>query len=1202
MALPADSKLGPYQVISLLGAGGMGEVYLAHDPRLDRRVAIKLLPVHLASDTVARERLRREAMAAAALDHPFICKIFEIGENNGALFIVMEYVNGETLFARLRTGRLSQTEALRIAGEVAEALEEAHQVRFVHRDLKPTNLMLTRQGRVKVMDFGLAKRFGPEQVEENSATLTAASPALTELGAIIGTPDYMSPEQVKGAPIDQRSDLFSFGIILAELLTGAHPFRRSSWQETMSSILRDAPALASTGTAELPQGLMVLIRRLLAKAPEERYQSIREVRADMGRLATLAQVPEPASAIRIPLIGRDAERIELLRQMEDALAGRGSLAMIGGEPGIGKTHLIGEILAEARRRGAMAFIGHCYEMEGAPPYVPFVEMLEYGARVTPPDTFRYAVGDAAPEVAKLMPELRRMFPDIPPAIELPPEQQRRFLFNAYRDFIDRSARLTPIVAVFEDLHWTDEPTLLLLQHLAQTASTTPILMIGTYRDVELEVTRPFAKTLESLVRQKLATRISLRRLPVTGVEAMLAAMSGQTPPPSLARVVFEETEGNPFFVEEVFRHLAEEGKLFDEKGAWRAGLRVDQLQVPEGVRLVLGRRLDRLGEEARRVLTTAAVVGRSFSLRLLEDLENRQPDAALEAVEEAERAHLVVAEPAGRETRYRFVHELVRQTLSGALSLPRRQRLHGRVADAIERVYAASLDSHASVLSHHLYQAGAAADPDKTVQYLTLAAQRATASAAHEEALSHLDNALSLMEEERSGRMAELQVQRATALRSLARMPQAKEAYERAMALFDALGDKKRFAETALPLAWIHGWESRLDRACAILDNALDRLGPGQSPLHLLLLSTKAHCTSGSGDIDAALSLLADIEKLWEPSAEADLNGWIWASETHLHFHAMQLDLGMKACLRSIRAFEAAGDVWGQTECLFMKHLVPIQLGQLAVPESVFLDDLQRAERVGHQNSVWSCMFNLGLWHCAKGDLKAAEHAAREAVSYGRSFQLGWNFISEVFLGNVIFLLGQIEEAIERFRRVVDSEPPVNFYSGYAQACLASAMAQAGKPGALELLRATYPSLPRPGRTPSLGSWYSLAKVVPGLASLNCMEEAAALHPVAEQLVASGVLCSNDITLFRTVAGIAAACARNWSCAEEHHQTAMHQATSAPYVVAQPQARAWYAEMLLARKEPGDAARARGLLSQAVSQFESIGMPFHARRASARLA
>jgi predicted ATPase len=191
-------------------------------------------------------------------------------------------------------------------------------------------------------------------------------------------------------------------------------------------------------------------------------------------------------------------------------------------------------------------VGHCYEKEGSPPYVPFIEMLEYSARVAPRESFRHSLGDAAPEVARLMPELRRVYSDIPQPIELPPEQQRRFLFNAYREFVDRAARIAPIVAVFEDLHWADEPTLLLFSHLARAAATIPMLTIGTYRDMELDAARPFAEVLENLIREKLATRTSLRRLGLPDVQAILAALSGQAPPASLACIVFDATEGNPF--------------------------------------------------------------------------------------------------------------------------------------------------------------------------------------------------------------------------------------------------------------------------------------------------------------------------------------------------------------------------------------------------------------------------------------------------------------------------------------------------------------------------------------------------------------------------------------------------------------------------------------------------------------------------------
>ena len=180
--------------------------------------------------------------------------------------------------------------------------------------------------------------------------------------------------------------------------------------------------------------------------------------------------------------------------------------------------------------------------------------------------------------------------------------------------------------------------------------------------------------------------------------------------------MFRETEGNPFFVEEVYQHLSEEGKLFDASGAWKADLRVDTIEVPEGVRLVIGRRLDRLGAHARTVLTAAAVIGRTFPLDVVQACVDLSDDEVLDAIEEAERAQLVAADTSQRTARYGFVHELIRTTLVNGLSLPRRQRLHLKIADALERLRAASLDSHASVLAHHLYQAGAVADTNRTAQ------------------------------------------------------------------------------------------------------------------------------------------------------------------------------------------------------------------------------------------------------------------------------------------------------------------------------------------------------------------------------------------------------------------------------------------------------------------------------------------------------
>ena len=1198
MTLLAGDKLDRYEILAALGAGAMGEVYRAKDTKLGRQVAIKVLPGHLAADASARERLRREAVAAAALDHPYICKVFEIGEQGGTFFLVMEFIAGDTLHRRLRSGALPLPEALRISGEVAEALEEAHNHRFVHRDLKPANLMLTVGGHAKVMDFGLAKKFTATPLAEGASTATMADPSLTELGSAIGTPDYMSPEQLRGEALDQRSDLFSFGILLCDLLGSAHPFRRASTTETMAAILRDPPNLSG----DLPQGLMLLIRRLLAKSREERYQSMADVRADLDRLTATALAPEPQKQPedRIPLIGRDVERKELLRHLEDALAGGGSMVMIGGEPGIGKTHLITAILEEVRRRGAYANIGHCYEMEGAPPYVPFIEMLEHTARVAPKETFRLALGDAASEVAKLMPELRRMYPDIPPPIQLPPEQQRRFLFNAYREFIERAAKVTPIVHVFEDLHWADEPTLLLLQHLGPMLSTTPMLVIGTYRDVELDVNRPFAKTLETLLRQKQATRMTLRRLPLGGVGSMLAAMSGQTPPPSLARVVFEQTEGNPFFVEEVFRHLSEEGRLFDETGKWRQGLRVDQLQVPEGVRLVLGRRLERLGEDARRALTTGAVIGRSFSLRLLEELENKQPDAALDAVEEAERAHIVVAEPAGRDTRYRFVHELIRQTLAETLSLPRRQRLHGRVADAIERVYSANLDTHAPSLAHHLYQAGAAADPEKTTAYLMLAAQQARAGAAHEEALAHLENALAICEGETGIRVGEMMEQRAAALDGIGRTAEAADAYAKAIALFESAGAVARAAGASLALTMLQVWHVELAAAKRTAERALERLGSADPHLRMSLLQARAGVLSVSGDATTAVSLLEEARALREATEGPRLTLACDQMEAHSRWQMMQWEQAVTVGRRTSETYRAMGDLWTASDAEPFVGLETF-LGRTAEAAEGLAASLARAEKVGHHGSIWGAKWLGTFLSAARGDPKVAGQASEDAWNFGEANQQEWNFCIDTSRGQYAFLRGEFAEA-ERWFRYRPENGEKTFMSGWAESSLFAALAETNDYRAWKAWTEHRWKSPRIGQPNPNGAWLALERSVIGLAWLGKREEVAALRPLSEALVLTGAWAFSYLSPFRTAAGIAAASAGDWSAAEQHHLTAIHQTDTAPYRISQPTAREWYAAMLLDRNAPGDAAKARGLLSEALAMYESMGMPFHANRTSGRLA
>ncbi|MFZ2054565.1 MAG: protein kinase [Candidatus Aminicenantales bacterium] len=277
---PGD-KINHYELIRLLGAGGMGEVYLARDAILDRKVALKFLPEEIEKDPHTRERFIHEAKAAAALDHPFICKVYETGESKGKAYIAMEYVEGQTLKTTLEKGSLPLRDAIQLTLEIAEAIEHAHAKGIVHRDLKPANIMCTPQGHAKVMDFGLAKRILPKGEAEISRTLTQAT--FSEQGAIRGTISYMSPEQARGDQIDGRSDIFSLGIIIYEMISGKHPFSKPSPIETLTAILRDQMPAPHIKPKAVNPVLNPILRKALAKNPDERYANISDFVADLRK-------------------------------------------------------------------------------------------------------------------------------------------------------------------------------------------------------------------------------------------------------------------------------------------------------------------------------------------------------------------------------------------------------------------------------------------------------------------------------------------------------------------------------------------------------------------------------------------------------------------------------------------------------------------------------------------------------------------------------------------------------------------------------------------------------------------------------------------------------------------------------------------------------------------------------------------------------
>src|ERR1700733_7971002 len=290
MSLSTGERLGPYEIYGLIGKGGMGEVYRARDTRLDRTVAIKVLPAEFSAQEERLRRFEQEAQVLGALNHPNLLAIHDVGAQNGTHFLVSELLEGESLRQRLQEGALPLRKAMELAVQIAKGLAAAHEKGIVHRDIKPDNIFLTRDGRAKILDFGLAKQSGAAGNGEN-ATITAVA---TQPGVVLGTAGYMSPEQVRGKPADARSDIFSFGAILYEMVAGLRAFHGDSSVETMNAILKEDPPPIS---GNIPLAIERVIRRCLEKAPEERFQSARDLSFALEALAAPSSTSTREAAI-----------------------------------------------------------------------------------------------------------------------------------------------------------------------------------------------------------------------------------------------------------------------------------------------------------------------------------------------------------------------------------------------------------------------------------------------------------------------------------------------------------------------------------------------------------------------------------------------------------------------------------------------------------------------------------------------------------------------------------------------------------------------------------------------------------------------------------------------------------------------------------------------------------------------------------------
>lgn len=402
-----------------------------------------------------------------------------------------------------------------------------------------------------------------------------------------------------------------------------------------------------------------------------------------------------------PFIGRSSELATLQARFNAAIAGRGGVALVAGEPGIGKTRLVRAFTDNAAKQGALVLWGRCYEGDWAPPFAPWVEAIGEFVRGATPERVRDALGLGAPQgassLATIVPEIVPLVANLPAPIALDPDEERIRLYDTVVRLLLRLAESQPLVIVLDDLHWADRATLDLLRHVVYFASHSQLLIVGTYRDLELGPDHPLTAILPVLRREAGAVPLTLQGLGADEV-AHLLGVAGDGWNATLARTVYDETNGNPFFIEELLRHLVAEVKIVSGREGLTAASGLESLGIPEGIRQVVTRRLTRLSADAERLLTHAAVFSGGFDFPVLQPLTDLSEDALLDAIDETLAARMIQPVPGGQE-RYDFVHAIVRHALSESWSPSRRVRLHRRAAEALTRAYAGRANAYAAELA-----------------------------------------------------------------------------------------------------------------------------------------------------------------------------------------------------------------------------------------------------------------------------------------------------------------------------------------------------------------------------------------------------------------------------------------------------------------------------------------------------------------------
>ena len=703
--VPSKTSLEPgttfadrYEVLGSLGQGGMGEVYRVRDREIGEEVALKLLRPEITLDSEVVDRFRNELRVARRITHPNVCRVYHLGEHRGTYYITMELVPGEDLKTRIsERGALELKEFLSVARQVCEGLAEAHRSNVIHRDLKPQNIMVDEEGRAWVLDFGIARHLG--------------TAGMTQTGIMVGTPEYMAPEQIEGLEVDARSDIYSLGVILFEMATGRPPFEGPTpLAVAVKHQTAEAPDPRRV-VKETPGELARLILKCLAKERSQRYQTAADLLEELDRvegILTEAATPEDSASISYePLpeaegaaglfVAREEELDRLDTLLTDTLRGKGQIAFLTGDAGTGKSALLTAFArqAEAETPELVVAQGKCDAHTGSgDPYLPFREILSVltgdmealraagvmgrdeprrlqalfphsarsvvevgsdlvGTLISGTGLLARAV--AATPQAEWVEDLRTLV-ERKKALPSDSTLQQSSLLEQTTRVLLAIARERPLLLILDDIQWADSGSINALFYLARRVSSSRILLLGAYRPAEVALGRdgerhPLEPLLNELRRDYGDLLLPLDRLedPEFFDEFLNSHPNRFSGP--FRETLFRQTRGHPLFTVELVRTMQERGLLVqDEDGKWTEAPDIDWETVPARVDAAVEERIGRLSAPLREILRSASVEGEEFSAEVVARVQEMDPREVVRLLsnELEKRHHLVRAQGVSR--------------------------------------------------------------------------------------------------------------------------------------------------------------------------------------------------------------------------------------------------------------------------------------------------------------------------------------------------------------------------------------------------------------------------------------------------------------------------------------------------------------------------------------------------------------------------